>query len=365
MAILEVHDLCKIYRKTKRPALDGLTFQVEEGAVYAFVGPNGAGKTTTIRILATLLSFDAGQVRIAGYPVDTQPGKVRRLLGYIPDEFGLYGDMLVAEYLDFFARCYQIAPEKRAGMVDDLLDLVGLVHRHDDAVRTLSRGMRQRLGLARALVHDPTLIVADEPAAGLDPRARVELREIFKVLQEMGKTIFLSSHVLRELDDVATHVGIVEEGYLVASGTIQEIHARLRPHHQVRIVFLTPESDVLTGSAGAVIGDLAQLDTEASDVVPRSLDDAHAWLMSHPDVLSVEVQVQGNHDYPAQRTLQQKTLPTRRESNTLLVTLDGTEETIVRVLAELVEAGFPVLSYTEERETLESMFLNLTRGVVS
>ncbi len=359
MAILEVHDLCKTYRKTKRPALDGLTFQVEEGAVYAFVGPNGAGKTTTIRILATLLSFDAGQVRIAGYPVDTQPGEVRRLLGYIPDEFGLYGDMLAAEYLDFFARCYQIAPEKRSGMVDDLLDLVGLMHRRGDEVRTLSRGMRQRLGLARALVHDPTLIVADEPAAGLDPRARVELREIFKVLQKMGKTIFLSSHVLRELDDVATHVGIVEEGCLVASGTIQEIHARLRPHHQVRIVFLTPEGDVLTGTNESAVGDLAQPGAVARDAIPLSLDDAHAWLVDHPNVLSVEAQLQGNHD------TQQRMLPTQKVRNTLLVTLDGTQETIVCVLAELVEAGFPVLSYTEERETLESMFLNLTRGVVS
>ncbi len=349
MAILEVCDLCKTYRKTRQPALDGLTFRVEEGAVYAFVGPNGAGKTTTIRILATLLRFESGQVRIAGYSVATQPGEVRRLLGYIPDEFGLYGDMLAAEYLDFFARCYQIAPEKRAGMVDDLLDLVGLAHRRDDEVRTLSRGMRQRLGLARALVHDPTLIVADEPAAGLDPRARVELREIFKVLQEMGKTIFLSSHVLRELDDVATHVGSIEEGCLVASGTIEEIHTRLRPHHQVRIVFLASEGD------GAPVEDAVPLAAQ-----PTSLDDAHVWLMNHPNVLNVEVQSQDNSDYP-----QHKNMLKHSYNDSLLVTLDGTQETLVRVLAELVEAGFPVLSYMEERETLESMFLNLTRGIVS
>jgi ABC-2 type transport system ATP-binding protein len=350
MAILEVDNLCKVYRKTTRPALDGLTFQVEKGAVYAFVGPNGAGKTTTIRILATLLSFDAGQVRIAGYPVDTQPSEVRRLLGYIPDEFGLYGDMLAVEYLDFFARCYQIASEKRASMVDDLLDLVGLAHRRDDEVRTLSRGMRQRLGLARALVHDPTLIVADEPAAGLDPRARVELREIFKVLQEMGKTIFLSSHVLRELDDVATHVGIVEEGRLVASGTVQEIHARLRPHHQVRIVLLDLEGDASSIEGETSVGDAASRTAQSS-----TLDDAHAWLTNHPSVLSVEVQTPANNSHP----------PGQGAPTALLVTLDGTRETIVQLLAELIEAGFPVLSYTEERETLESMFLNLTQGIVS
>ncbi|MBN1259680.1 MAG: ABC transporter ATP-binding protein, partial [Anaerolineae bacterium] len=208
MAILDVQDLCKTYRKGRQPAVDHLTFAVEEGAIYAFVGPNGAGKTTTIRIIVTLLRPDSGAVRVGGYRADTERQDVRRLIGFIPDEFGLYGEMLVREYLEFFAGCYGVTPEKRMPMVSDLLELVGLTHRRDDAVQTLSRGMRQRLGVARALVHDPALIVADEPAAGLDPRARVELREIFRALQEMGKTIFLSSHVLRELDDVATHAGI-------------------------------------------------------------------------------------------------------------------------------------------------------------
>ncbi len=318
LAILEVNDLCKTYRKSTRPALDGVSFQVEAGAIYAFVGPNGAGKTTTIRILATLLSFDSGNVRLGGYPVNTHSRDVRRLLGYIPDEFGLYGEMRTGDYLNVFAHCYGFASEKRPRMVTDLLDLVGLTHRRDDDVRTLSRGMRQRLGLARALVHDPVLLVADEPAAGLDPRARVELREIFRVLQDMGKTIFLSSHVLRELDDVATHVGIIEEGQLVASGTIQEIRARLRAHHQVRVTFLGP------------------------------LDDAQVWLGQHPQVLSVSLEPASNGAPPALR-----------------VALQGQRDIIVQLLAELVHAGFPVLSYTEEQETLESMFLNLTRGVVT
>ncbi len=188
-------------------------------------------------------------------------------------------------------------------------------------MRPLSRGRRQRLGVARALIHDPALIVADEPAAGLDPRARVELREIFRLLQGMGKTVFLSSHVLRELDDVATHVSIVEQGRLVASGPVETIRARLRPHRRVHITFL--------GTA----------------------DDAHAWLSTHPNVLSVELVNNGNGE--------QKSAPG------LLITLPGNETAVVQLLAALVNAGFPVLSYVEEHDTLESMFLNLTQGVVS
>jgi ABC-2 type transport system ATP-binding protein len=317
-AILDVNNLSKTYRKARRPALDNLTFAVEEGAIYAFVGPNGAGKTTTIRILATLLRFDSGDIRVGGYRVDTEKQEVRRLLGFIPDEFGLYGEMLVEEYLEFFAGCYGVVPEKRATMVTDLLELVGLAHRREDAVQTLSRGMRQRLGVARALVHDPALIIADEPAAGLDPRARVELREIFRVLQEMGKTIFLSSHVLRELDDVATHIGIVEEGRLVASGPVDTIRARLRPHRRVRITFL------------------------------GASDDAQAWLMHHPNVLDIEVVAGRNGNPPTQ-----------------LVTLQGGEDAVVAMLAELIRAGFAVLSYVEEQDTLESLFLNLTQGIVT
>ncbi|MBN1873907.1 MAG: ABC transporter ATP-binding protein [Anaerolineae bacterium] len=319
-ALVEVDALCKRYGRTKKLAVDHLSFQIEEGAIYAFVGPNGAGKTTTIRVLATLLAYDSGNVNIAGYRVDTHPQDVRRLLGYIPDEFGLYGDMLAHEYLTFFASCYGVAAQQRQSIVDDLLELVGLEHRRDDEVRSLSRGMRQRLGLARALVHDPLLIVADEPAAGLDPRARVELREIFRVLQDMGKTIFLSSHVLRELDDVATHMGIIEQGQLVISDTIEAVRAHLRPYRQVRI---------------QVLG---------------SPDDAHAWLSHHPNVQNVELvpNTNGNVPFP-----------------TFMLRLEGDEAAVVALLGELVSAKIPVLSYTEERETLESLFLSLTQGIVS
>ncbi len=320
-AILEVQDLYKSFRRGRRPALNGLSFQVEAGAIYAFVGPNGAGKTTTIRILTTLLKPDAGTAYIGGYRVDKQRMDVRRLMGYIPDEFGLYDEMSVADYMDFFATCYRIPTERQRSTVDDLLELVGLNERRDDEVRGLSRGMRQRLGLARALVHEPALIIADEPASGLDPRARVELREILRALQEMGKTIFLSSHVLRELDDVATHVGIVEAGRLVVSGPIEQIRRQLRPHRRLKISLL--------GMA----------------------DDAHAWLKARSDVVTVEAVSEGNGNGSSRQGLQ--------------VAFDGDETAVVGLLNQLIAAGFPVLSYTEEKETLEGLFMDLTQGGIS
>ncbi len=317
-ALIEVEGLRKTYRRAKRPALDGLTFQVEEGAIYAFVGPNGSGKTTTLRILATLLAFEKGKVRVGGYDVNRRPEEVRRILGYLPDEFGLYKEMTVREYLLFFAACYRIEPGKRRPLVDDLLDLVGLTPRADSLVRTLSRGMRQRLSLARALVHDPMLLIADEPAAGLDPRARIEQREMFKALQEMGKTVFLSSHVLRELDTIATHVALIERGQLIVSGPLETIRRRLRPHRRLRIILL------------------------------ERMDDAQAWLARREGVLGVEVEPPENGERPA-----------------LLVSLEGDEETVVALLRAMVAEGFPILSFIEEQETLESLFLDLTEGGIS
>ena len=334
--ILEIKDLTKTYPKAKRPALESLSLQVESGAIYAFVGPNGAGKTTTIRIIATLLGFERGEVRLGGYSVRTQVHEVRQLLGYIPDEFGLYDEMSASEYLEFFASCYGIPPQKRRSISADLLDLVGLSHRAGDEVRTLSRGMRQRLGLARALVHEPALILADEPASGLDPRARVELRDILRVLQELGKTIFISSHVLRELDDIATHVGIIEQGRMVAEGTPEDIRQRLRPHRCARIALL-----------GAP-------------------DDAQAWLAQHPAVRGITLEAPATNGARANGSpaaIAPAAIAPRHPE--LLVTVEGGEEDLARLLAEMVSAGFLVLSFTEERETLENLFLDLTQGIVS
>ncbi|MDX9954348.1 MAG: ABC transporter ATP-binding protein [Anaerolineae bacterium] len=334
--ILEIKDLTKTYPKARRPALDALSLQVESGAIYAFVGPNGAGKTTTIRIIATLLGFERGEVRLGGYSVRTQVREVRQLLGYIPDEFGLYDEMSASEYLEFFASCYGMPPQKRRSVATDLLDLVGLSHRAGDEVRTLSRGMRQRLGLARALVHEPALILADEPAAGLDPRARVELRDILRVLQELGKTIFISSHVLRELDDIATHVGILEQGRMVAEGTPEDIRRKLRPHRCARIVLLGPT------------------------------DDAQAWLAQHPAVRSLALEAPPN-GAPSKNGggTNGATLNATLRRPELVVTVEGDDEALAALLAELIGAGFPVLSFTEERETLENLFLDLTQGIVS
>ncbi|MCP4590072.1 MAG: ABC transporter ATP-binding protein, partial [bacterium] len=190
-AIIKTRGLTKRYGKLT--ALKALNLTVEAGAVFGFVGPNGAGKTTTMRILATLLRPTAGEAWVAGHSVHKERRGVRRAIGYMPDFFGVYGDMKVWEYLDFFAACYEIPPETRTRLTGDLLELVDLAHRRDDYVDALSRGMKQRLCLARSLAHDPQVLILDEPASGLDPRARVEIRELLRELQGMGKTILVSS----------------------------------------------------------------------------------------------------------------------------------------------------------------------------
>jgi len=211
-ALIELHGLTKRYGNLT--AVDDLTLTIEEGAVFGFIGPNGAGKTTTMRILTTLLRPTSGTARIAGHSVTDDPRAVRRAIGYMPDFFGVYEDMKVWEYLDFFAACYDIPAARRAGMIDDLLALVDLGPKRDAFVDTLSRGMKQRLCLARTLTHDPRVLILDEPASGLDPRARIEMRELLRALQDMGKTIFFSSHILSEVADICTSIGIIEHGRL-------------------------------------------------------------------------------------------------------------------------------------------------------
>jgi ABC-2 type transport system ATP-binding protein len=204
-------------------ALDRVSFEVKEGEIFGFIGPNGAGKTTTIRILATLLKPDLGRAFIDERSVVSQGDDVRRRIGYMPDHFGVYGDMLVQEYLEFFAAAYGIRGKKRAQAIDDILDLTDLGSKRWELAGTLSRGMQQRLGLARVLVHDPKVLLLDEPASGLDPRARVEVRELLKELGKMGKTILVSSHILRELADVCTSVGVIEKGKILYAGPVETI----------------------------------------------------------------------------------------------------------------------------------------------
>jgi ABC-2 type transport system ATP-binding protein len=209
-------------------AVAGLDLDVAEGEIFGFVGPNGAGKTTTLRILATLLKPTAGLAEVAGIDVRRNPDAVRRILGFMPDVFGVYDDMKVWEYLDFFARCYGIPSARRRQMIGDLLDLVDLGNKRDAYVQGLSRGMQQRLCLAHTLVHDPQVLLLDEPASGLDPRARVELRELLRELRSLGKTILISSHILPELEELCTSVAIVDHGQVLAQGRVADIEKRLR-----------------------------------------------------------------------------------------------------------------------------------------
>jgi ABC-2 type transport system ATP-binding protein len=234
--VISVRDLTKTYGS--RIALDRVSFEVPKGEIFGFVGPNGAGKTTTIRILAALLEPTDGRALIDGADVMREPDLVHERLGYMPDFFGVYDQLTVSEYLHFYAACYRQPKARRQKIVDDLLELVGLPERRAQAVDTLSRGLKQRLCLARALVHDPAVLLLDEPASGLDPRARVEMREILKTLQGMGKTIVISSHILPELTELCTMVGIIDHGKMRATGPVHEVIQHLTAGRRLRITVL-------------------------------------------------------------------------------------------------------------------------------
>jgi len=223
--MIEIHHLRKEYGGTI--ALENLHLEIPEGEVFGLIGPNGAGKTTLIRILATLLEPTFGHVRIAGIDVLEEPLKVHPLIGYMSDFFSLYDGMLVWEYLDHFARCYDIPARERARLVDEVLKLVSLEVRRDAEIKSLSRGMRQRLCFAKTLLHQPKVLLLDEPASGLDPAGRLEFRELLKQLHAMGRTIVISSHILTEMKDFCTSIGIIEQGRLVASGRVEDILQRL------------------------------------------------------------------------------------------------------------------------------------------
>ena len=208
-------------------AVDDLSLQLERGDIFGFIGPNGAGKTTTIRMLATLLKPTSGSAYIGGYDICHSPEKVRGIIGYMPDSFGVYGRLKVWEYLDFFAAAYKIPKSGRVGLIEDVLELTDLSGKKDSYIRNLSRGMKQRVCLAKTLVHDPEVLLLDDPASGLDPRARFEITEIFKELGSMGKTIFISSNILPELADLCSKIGVIEDGRLLASDDANAILSQL------------------------------------------------------------------------------------------------------------------------------------------
>lgn len=314
--IIEIKNLTKKYGQLT--ALNDLTLDIAEGAVVGFIGPNGAGKTTTMRILTTLLKPTSGQAWVAGYSVEKEPNQVRRAIGYMPDFFGVYDDMKVWEYLDFFAACYDIPAHERAGMIGDLLALVDLGHKREEFVESLSRGMKQRLCLARTLAHDPQVLILDEPASGLDPRARIEMRELLRELKLMGKTIFFSSHILSEVADICTSIAILEAGNLVAYGDIDEMKKRLRAHRLIQI---------------RVLGDLSLLQEFLLHC------EAVGATMTGPEI-----------ELPA---------------DTLRFDFSGTDEELSRLLAQMIAAGIPVISFSEQADDLEDLFMQMTKGIIN
>src|SRR6266481_5940248 len=241
--MIKVQNVYKRYRSVH--ALEDLSLEVPQGAIYGLIGPNGAGKTTLLRILGALISPTAGRVWFDDEEVSRSPTAIQRKVGYMPDFFGVYPDLTSTEYLDFYAGIHGIALRKRASTITDLLELVDLTSKRDALVETLSRGMKQRLCLARALVHDPDVLLLDEPASGLDPRARVELRELLRTLQGMGKTIIISSHILLEMAEMCSEVAIIQGGNLVVSGSMDEVSQRLGKGRQLEIRVLDRIEDAV------------------------------------------------------------------------------------------------------------------------
>ena len=308
-AIVQTEGLVKRYDRTL--AVAGIDLVVEQGEIFGLVGPNGAGKTTTLRMLATLLQPSAGTAEIGGWSVTRDADEVRRVIGFMPDVFGVYDDMKVWEYLDFFARCYGLPAAGRRRMIGDLLELVDLGAKRDDYVQTLSRGMEQRLCLAHALVHDPQVLLLDEPASGLDPRARVELRELLRELRSLGKTILISSHILPELEELCTSVAIVDHGQVLAQGRIAEIERRLR--------------------FGAVLRVRLLLDGDALEAV-------RAHFAEDVDVASAEL----------------------LDDGTIELGFRGDDAASARLLATSVAAGLPIVSFARAASDLEELFLQVT-----
>jgi ABC-2 type transport system ATP-binding protein len=290
-------------------ALSGLDLTVHKGDLFGFIGSNGAGKTTTLRILATFLAPSAGRAEILGHDVVRDADAVRRIIGYMPDFFGVYKDMEVTEYLDFFAACYRIPSGQREKTVNDVLELVGLSEKRGVLIGALSRGMQQRLGLARVLIHDPQVLLLDEPASGLDPRARIEVMEILRELRRLGKTIIISSHILSELETICNRVAIIEKGRLIYTGPVQGVRDQMAPG---RVVWVRVGSDQ---------------------------QQAMALLKAHPDVADVTVL-----------------------DHQLKVTLVNHDVDHSLVAEVLVRGGAKLLELREDELGLEEVFLRVTRG---
>ena len=308
--MIELRDLTKKYGDLF--AINSIDLVLDRGDVFGFIGPNGAGKTTTMRILATLLNPTWGEAYVGGYSIYTKPKEIRRIVGYMPDFFGVYDDMKVIEYLEFFAAAYRIRGPQRRKVCDDVLELVELGYKREALVTSLSRGMTQRLGLARVLLHDPQVLLLDEPASGLDPRARIEIRTLLKRLGATGKTIMVSSHILPELADVCNRIGIIERGELIVNMAVADVMKRVRPQTVLNI---------------GVAGDRTA---------------AAKLLEQHPLVGRVE-----------------------ENDKHLVVTLTDGQQDYSELATALVTAGHKLTMLKEDEINLETAFMALTKGITS
>ncbi len=308
--MLDVQGLRKEYGELV--AVRDIYFQLQPGDVFGFIGPNGAGKTTTIKMLATLLEPTAGTATLNGIDIVRQPEEVRPLLGYMPDFFGLYEGITVTEYLQFFAAAYRIPKSQRQAIIDNVLELTDLTVKRDAYVETLSRGMQQRLCLAKSLVHDPILLLLDEPASGLDPRARIEIKELIRELGAMGKIVLVSSHILPELSDFCNKIGIIEKGELLVWGAVDEIVQQLQAH---RVLEIKP-----LGDAELLIQRLER-EPHVGEIEPRN--------------------------------------------GSLYVHFVGGLEEQADLLAALIHDGYRIAAFREESLDLEDVFMQITKGEVS
>ncbi|MDR0520654.1 MAG: ABC transporter ATP-binding protein [Planctomycetaceae bacterium] len=314
--MIHTEDLTKQYGSLF--AVKQLQIDLKPGDLFGFIGPNGSGKTTTMKILATLLQPTYGEAYVCDRSIYTHPKEIRMLIGYMPDFFGVYDDMTVIEYLEFFAAAYRIRGEKRKQVCHEMLELVDLGYKRDAMATSLSRGMTQRLGLARVLLHDPQVLLLDEPASGLDPRARIEMRELLKRLGGRGKTVMVSSHILPELADICNKVGIIERGELLVNAEVADVMRRVRDHLVIQV-----------------------------EVVDR-IEEAAKLLEQHGSVMSVEIQTVSGK--------QQIRLSLNKDRG-----LDDYSD----LPALLIQHGFRIRSFKEDEINLETAFMTLTKGITA
>jgi ABC-2 type transport system ATP-binding protein len=309
--MIQLRRLFRFFGSTR--AVDDVSFEVESGQVFGFIGPNGAGKTTTMRILSTLDLPDYGDALVDGFSVINDPDRVRRRLGFMPDDYGTYPNMNCLEYLDFFARSYGLIGRQRMQAIRYTLSYTGLDKIAEKSIQGLSKGMRQRLCLGRAMIHDPSVLILDEPANGLDPRARIELRQMVLGLAAQGKALLVSSHILSELGEMCNSLGIIERGRMIVSGSVEEIRNRLKPHLDMRVA------------------------------VASRMNQAEAWLALQPGVSEIVA-----------------------NESTIRFQLDGsaTQQEIAQLLRAMVAEGFEVVEFTTVGRSLEDVFLHITTGAV-